>query len=251
MPRVSLRKMHPGEVAELAALLTELWQKSDKTQRVLAKELHISEASMSRYLSGEAVISPETLIHFLDVTKANPDDRKRATELCETIHRPVPPSSGAGARKGRGKARTLVIAVASAAGLVGVIVMMMVVLSQQDPAPAAPVTRCSDVTPPQPTAWSASCGAKVTLDRANSQFTLTDLAADSSRVILNYQLNNGDWHEVSNSKGSRKPPKQVRVPEIAADTVVKFYVCVRNPDAKNEARRGIRDCGQPITYPSQ
>lgn len=251
MPPVSLRRMHPDEAAELAALLTQLWKSSGRTQRDLAEELHISAAAMSRYLSGQEVIPQNTLTGFLDAIGADPDDRKRANKLSKTINTPLQGQLTGETRKRRSKTRTLSIAGASVAGLAGLVALGLEVLSDPDPAPAPPATTCSDRPPPHPTAWSASCGAKVTFDRANSQFTLTDLAADGSGVILKYQLDHGDWLHAINKKGAKNPPKPVEVNDVDAETVVKFYVCVEDADAKNEARRGVRDCGQSVTDPAR
>jgi hypothetical protein len=283
VPPLSLRKLHPAEASQLAALLTRLRENSGMSQKDLAVELKISEAALSRSLSNDAVLPENALEPFLDLTKAGDDDRAQAQALMTTITSPVkapspppplsPPMSppvvglvsGSGTvtppagpppsqvrrppvwRRTRGRALVVIITVL---GLSYCLVQFVVVPVLRGPAQAPAIT-CSEPTPSLPTAWSATCTAKSVFNRTKGEFTLTDLGQDGKSVFLEVKFNGGEIIRRYNSNGFGNPPKVHTFPNIDAGTKVEFQTCLANRNAKREANRRPVECGGFIADPGR
>jgi hypothetical protein len=193
------------------------------SQKDLAVELKISEAALSRSLSGEAVLPENALEPFLDLTKAGADDREQARALMKTITSPAqppsppppvfppvsPPAAGLEgdpqtvapsaapppsqarrplSRKARG---WTLVGIITALGLIYSLVQFILVPALSGPTPT-PALTCSEPTPSLPTAWSATCTAKSVFNRTKGQFTLTDLGPDGKSVFLEVKFDDGE-----------------------------------------------------------
>jgi helix-turn-helix protein len=147
--RPPLRPLAPGLPEPVAAYAAELrriyWDRLEINQRELAKSLHLTKSSVSRYLNGQQPMPEQTLLAFGTLAGLSAREQDRARAL---LARAAAQPDDAGTPRPRGRLRRiawwLVPAIALAGA--GVTVLVVVTSNGDSPTPGCQQTRRYAVT---------------------------------------------------------------------------------------------------------
>ena len=259
MPKTSLLDHHPDEASRLSALLNRLQKASKKPQKILARELTISEAALSRSLNGKAVLPEPSLTLFLKLTGANAEDQAEATRLMGIITGSIqpsgpPPPPGQGGERPR--PRVALIAsqvrkrlrkglVAAAAVIIPCLWAAGSIDGRVEPLPAASSTAWSK---PLPEGRPGFYGHAV-IYRQLGLLVLFDDYGDGRSAIVDVKINGKrplpPWYNYYGKTDVSHPPMVINLAEYGfkpTDTV-EYQVCAGEVKNRGEP---LKHCGQPV-----